>query len=61
MAIVSTIYSVFEKLAAAKVNLMVTEINSHNHNGTNGVKINVADLDGNITQVPGYTGNAKYA
>jgi hypothetical protein len=61
MAIVDTVYTVFEKLAAAKMNLMVNEINSHTHNGTNGVKINITDLNGDITQMPGYTGNAKYA
>jgi len=61
MAIVDTVYSVFEKLAAAKLNLLVAQINSHNHDGSNGTKVNIANLDGDITQAPGYTGNAKYA
>lgn len=48
MAVTSSIFSVYEKLASAKMNSLVTDINAHTHNGTYGVKINYTNLSGNI-------------
>jgi hypothetical protein len=57
MAIVDTVYSVFERLAAAKLNLMVTEINNHNHDGTNGVQISGSNISGVVLTTTDQTVN----
>jgi predicted glutamine amidotransferase len=46
MSISSATFTVYEKLAAAKMNALVTSINAHIHDGTSGVKVEFADLDG---------------
>jgi microcystin-dependent protein len=46
MSAVSTIYAVFERLTASKMNLMVSQINSHNHDGTYGVQVSVSNVQG---------------
>ena len=57
MAVYSGIYAVYERLASAKMNAMVTAINSHTHDGTYGVKINFTALEGQIaaSQIPSTT------
>lgn len=48
MSIWSIPFSVYERLASAKMNALTTALNSHTHNGTNGVKIPFSYLDGSI-------------
>ena len=57
MALYSGIYAVYERLASAKMNAMVSSINSHTHDGTLGVKVNFTNLEGTITgsQIPSDT------
>jgi hypothetical protein len=49
MAIVTSLYAVYERLASAKMNAMVTEINAHTHDGVYGVKINFNNIAGTLT------------
>ena len=44
MSIYSGIFSIYEKLAAAKLNNMVSSINSHIHDGNNGMLVSVQSL-----------------
>lgn len=41
-------FSVYERLASAKMEALRTAINSHTHDGVYGVKIPFSDLDGSI-------------
>jgi len=54
MSIYSTEFKVYEKLAASKMNDLVTAINVHNHDGVTGVKVLFENLDGYLqaSQVP---------
>jgi len=54
MSIVTETFQVYEKLAAAKMNALVTQLNAHFHDGSNGVKVEMSDLDGYLqaSQVP---------
>jgi len=49
MAITSSSFSVYEKLASSKMNGLVTDINAHTHDGTYGTKINYSNLIGTIS------------
>lgn len=51
MAITSTSFVVFERLAAAKLNLLITNLNAHIHDGASGTKINATDLNGPVYAV----------
>jgi len=46
MAIYTVPFSVYERLASAKMNAFKDAINAHTHNGTYGVKIPFSYLDG---------------
>ena len=46
MPAVSLLFSVFERLPSAKLNQLVSEINSHSHDGSYGVKISFSNLSG---------------
>lgn len=48
MAIYSDVFVVYERLASAKMMSLVSAINSHTHDGTNGVQINFSNLAGTI-------------
>jgi hypothetical protein len=39
MSIISVAYAMFEKLASTKLNLMISEINAHTHDGSAGVLV----------------------
>lgn len=54
MSIYATAFAVYERLASAKMNAFAAAINSHTHDGTNGVKIPFSYLDGFIAagQIP---------
>lgn len=47
--IYSSVFSVYERLASAKMNAFKDAINAHTHDGTNGVKIPFSYIDGTIT------------
>jgi hypothetical protein len=44
MSIFSDVFAVYERLASAKMNLLKDSINSHTHDGINGIKIPFKDL-----------------
>lgn len=46
MPAVSLVFSVFERLPSAKLNQLVSEINSHSHDGSYGVQISFSNLSG---------------
>jgi hypothetical protein len=48
MSIYATEFSVYERLASAKLNALLSAINSHTHNGTYGVAIPFSYLSGSI-------------
>jgi hypothetical protein len=48
MSIFNDTFSVFERLASAKMRSLVTEINAHTHDGAYGTKILFSNLDGTI-------------
>jgi len=48
MSILSQSFVVYEKLAAQKMNDLVASINSHNHDGSNGVQIRFEYLAGKL-------------
>ncbi len=54
MSIFSDTFAVYERLSSAKMRTLVSQLNSHTHNGTYGVKILFSDLYGQITasQIP---------
>ena len=45
------VYALYERLASAKLNQLINQINSHNHGSSGGVSIDVANAiaDGSIT------------
>ena len=49
MSIYSVPFSVYERLASAKMNALSSAINSHTHNGTVGVQIPFSYLDGYLS------------
>ena len=57
MAVYTGIYAVYERLASAKMNSMVSAINSHTHDGTYGIKVNFSNLEGSLAvgQLPAGT------
>jgi hypothetical protein len=48
MAIYTVPFSVYERLASAKMEALRSAINSHTHDGIYGVKIPFTDLDGTL-------------
>ena len=54
MAIFNDTFSVYERLASAKMRSLISQINGHTHDGAYGVNIQFSDLDGLITaaQIP---------
>jgi hypothetical protein len=48
MSIYSVPFSVYERLASAKMNAFEAAINAHTHDGTYGVKIPFSYIDGSI-------------
>ena len=54
MAIFNDTFSVYERLASAKMRSLIAQINGHTHDGAYGVNIQFSDLDGMISasQIP---------
>lgn len=48
MPVTTVTYTAFERLAAAKVNGMVTQINSHTHGGTYGAPVDLTGSTGTM-------------
>jgi hypothetical protein len=61
MAIFNDTFSVYERLASAKMRSLISQINGHTHDGAYGVNIQFSDLDGQISeiQMPGGTGGGS--
>ena len=58
MAVTSASFYVYEKLASAKMNSLVTDINAHTHDGTYGTKIDFGNLTNVVitaSQIPNST------
>ena len=54
MAIFNDTFSVFERLASAKMRSLISQINGHTHDGAYGVNIQFSDMNGFISalQIP---------
>lgn len=49
MPVTTATYSVYERLASAKMNSMVAQINAHTHDGTYGTQLSFSNILGTIT------------